>query len=284
MPAHLPRHLFILVALPCNAGMHWALSSLLASPADIGIGVQGHYATAFAFFVSVGLLQHNPYGRYAGTGMLGMGGITACNQLCWVLQEAPAFGAALWALLRHGKSPLSDPGAFLLCLFAAHYFQRSFIFPLLMRGRKPTAVYIYLAAGLYCAFNGHLMSLALLNTSDYRWDPQFVVGVSMFLFGMLANIHCDQHLRSLRQSAQDIGYKIPYSGLFRWVSGANFLSEIIEWGGFAIAARHHAATAFFLAVLGNIGPRAISHHKWYCDKFGDEYIKLGRSALIPYVL
>jgi hypothetical protein len=33
----------------------------------------------------------------------------------------------------------------------------------------------------------------------------------------------------------ETGYKIPHGGLFRLVTGANFLGEIIEWGGWALA-------------------------------------------------
>eukprot|EP01065_Artemidia_motanka_P013857 TRINITY_DN1780_c1_g1_i1.p2 TRINITY_DN1780_c1_g1~~TRINITY_DN1780_c1_g1_i1.p2 ORF type:complete len:296 (+),score=49.29 TRINITY_DN1780_c1_g1_i1:32-889(+) len=285
MPVHLPDGVFLGVAAVCNGLVHCGLAWWLSDASKVGEGVLAHYAVAVSFFVGIGLMQHNPYGRYAGTGVLGLGGVTANNQLCWIMQEAPAFVAAAWALCYHPSR--SVVGTALLCLFAAHYFQRSFVFPLLMRGRKPTAFYVYLCAAGYCGFNGHLMSLALLNMEvgpGRVYEPSFMVGVLMFAVGMYVNIDADQHLRTLRSDPKDTSYHIPRRGMFRWVSGANFFGEILEWGGFALAAQHPAATAFFLTVAGNIGPRALSHHKWYIDKFGEKYTALNRRALIPYVL
>eukprot|EP01062_Namystynia_karyoxenos_P022458 TRINITY_DN18625_c0_g1_i1.p1 TRINITY_DN18625_c0_g1~~TRINITY_DN18625_c0_g1_i1.p1 ORF type:complete len:289 (+),score=74.41 TRINITY_DN18625_c0_g1_i1:77-943(+) len=288
MPYHLPRPAFLLAALLCNAALHWALSSWLASPADVATGAAAHFAVGLSIFLFVGLGQHNPYGRYSGAGVLGMGGLTACSQLCWIMQELPAFCAAFWALLRSGRTPgPADPGALLLALFCAHYFQRTFVFPLLMRGRRPTAFYVYLSAAAYCGFNGHLMALALLSQD---WGPgrsaeaSFVAGVILFAAGMWINIDADQHLRSLRADPADTSYHIPRRGLFRWVSGANFLGEVIEWSGFALAARNAAACAFLATVAGNLAPRAVSHHQWYLDRFGAAYAALNRKALIPFLL
>jgi hypothetical protein len=39
----------------------------------------------------------------------------------------------------------------------------------------------------------------------------------------------------LQRRPGETGYKIPHGGLFRLVTGANFLGEIFEWGGWALA-------------------------------------------------
>ena len=56
------------------------------------------------------------------------------------------------------------------------------------------------------------------------------------------------------------GYSIPRGGLFEFVSGANYLCEMLEWAGFAIAGRNRAAHIFWACVVFNLGPRAVSHH------------------------
>jgi steroid 5-alpha reductase family enzyme len=90
-------------------------------------------------------------------------------------------------------------------------------------------------------------------------------------------------------------------GLFEYVSGANFLGEIIEWLGFALASDSLPGWAFAFYVVCNIGrcvvncktadvftrlsagPRALHHHKWYQQQFGKSY-PAGRKALVPFVL
>ncbi|XP_075921191.1 3-oxo-5-alpha-steroid 4-dehydrogenase 2-like isoform X4 [Petromyzon marinus] len=51
-------------------------------------------------------------------------------------------------------------------------------------------------------------------------------------------------------------------GLFELVSGANFLGEIVEWIGYALATWTFPAFAFAIFTIGCIGPRALHHHRW----------------------
>jgi len=80
-------------------------------------------------------------------------------------------------------------------------------------------------------------------------------------------------------------YKIPPStGLFYFVSAANYTGEIIEWIGFGIACGSLASFAFAVYTMSNLIPRALKHHEWYLQTFGAEYEKLGRKAVIPCLL
>jgi len=71
--------------------------------------------------------------------------------------------------------------------------------------------------------------------------------------------------------------------MFKYVSGANYFGEMVEWMGFAIASWSIPSLAFFVFVCSNIGPRAVHHHRWYKNKFGVEY-PAGRKAVIPFIL
>lgn len=53
----------------------------------------------------------------------------------------------------------------------------------------------------------------------------------------------------------------PTGGMFEYVSGANFLGEITEWVGFALAgcSIHSVAFALFTTVV--LASRAVAHHK-----------------------
>ena len=59
------------------------------------------------------------------------------------------------------------------------------------------------------------------------------------------------------------GHPVIYflGGMFEYVSGANFLGEIVEWAGFAIATWSLPGLAFSFFTCCNIGPRAYQHHK-----------------------
>jgi len=94
------------------------------------------------------------------------------------------------------------------------------------------------------------------------------------------NMMSDEILRNLRKPGET-GYKIPKGGMFRYVSGANFLGEIIEWSGFALATASFEASAFAIFTFCNLAPRAYHHHLWYQNEFKDKYPR--RKALIPFV-
>jgi 3-oxo-5-alpha-steroid 4-dehydrogenase 1 len=66
------------------------------------------------------------------------------------------------------------------------------------------------------------------------------------------------------------------------VSSPNYLGEIIEWTGWAIATWSLAGFSFALYTFANLAPRAFANHRWYRETF-DDYPP-DRKALIPGVL
>jgi hypothetical protein len=59
---------------------------------------------------------------------------------------------------------------------------------------------------------------------------------------------------------------------------------MVEWTGFAIASGlSPAPTCFALFTIANLAPRAWRSHHWYMDRFGAEYARLGRAAVIPLI-
>jgi len=112
---------------------------------------------------------------------------------------------------------------------------------------------------------------------------------------MFINLRADFILRTLRRPGEKC-YKIPHGGMFKYVSCANFLGEIIEWIGYAIYAQSTASLAFALFTAANTIPRAKLHHKyflyffinliiyfrWYLNKFGNNYPQ-DRKAVIPFI-
>lgn len=89
---------------------------------------------------------------------------------------------------------------------------------------------------------------------------QNAIGTLTFITGMVINITSDLILRNLRKNGKS-DYKIPYGGLFEYVSGANYFGECIEWAGYALVTRTLPAFAFAFFTLCNLAPRAYQHHR-----------------------
>ncbi|XP_075907419.1 3-oxo-5-alpha-steroid 4-dehydrogenase 2-like [Nelusetta ayraudi] len=222
------------------------------------------------------------YGRYW------LPGDRCCPaRLGWFLQELPSFLVPLLLLLLVPRADGPDGGYRILLLgaFMFHYFHRSFVFGYLTRGR-PIPLYIVLYAAIFCSFNGflqghHLLHCAPQSTPTWLTGPRRAAGFLLFVLGMIINIHSDHILRNLRKPGETV-YRIPQGGMFRFVSGANFFGEIVEWCGFALAAWSLPAFAFAFFTICSIGPRAYHHHRYYQKRFED--YPSSRKAVIPFIL
>ena len=220
-----------------------------------------------------------PYGRhYTGTGW----GAHISNRIGWVAMELPttvifAFiyftGQAAWELV---------PLVF-LAMWQGHYLHRTLIYSLRTRtsGRK-IPVLIVGSGFLFNTINAYINARFISHLGEYGadWlgDPRFLAGLAIFLFGMALNIHSDNILLRLRSSS-DADYAIPRGGPYRYVSCPNYLGQIIEWAGWALATWSLGGLAFFLYTAANLAPRALSNHAWYRARF-DNY-PVDRKALIP---
>jgi len=114
--------------------------------------------------------------------------------------------------------------------------------------------------------------------TSWIYDPRFLAGFALFLTGFITNRWADRVLQNLRLPGET-SYKIPYGGLYRWISCPNYLGEIIEWSGWALATWSLPGLAFAIWTFVNLAPRAIANHAWYHQNFAD-YPK-ERRALIP---
>ncbi|XP_073331312.1 3-oxo-5-alpha-steroid 4-dehydrogenase 2-like [Pagrus major] len=230
--------------------------------------------------------RHTPYGRYVEPKA------RCCPaRLGWFLQEVPAFLLPLLLLL-FTEEPHTEPATsrhwtgrtLLLCTFMVHYFHRSFIYAFLTRGR-PVPLSIVLYAAIFCSLNGFLQGHHLLHCAQFEdtWltSTRVAAGLLLFVVGMTVNIHSDHILRSLRRPGETV-YRIPHGGMFEFVSGANFLGEIVQWCGYSVAAWSLPTFAFAFFTICSIGPRAYQHHRDYQRRFED--YPRSRRALIPFIL
>jgi len=222
-----------------------------------------------------------PYGRHTAKGW----GPGMNNRLAWFLMELPAL--VLFAFLSINSKHSFDIALLTaLALWIFHYTHRVLIFPLRIRSKgKKMPVLIMIFALFFNLINGFINGywfgrLSQGYSPDWTSDPRFIAGLSLFVLGMITNLFHDRILIKLRRFGN--GYKIPYGGLFRFVSCPNFLGEIVEWGGFALLTWCLPSFSFFLWTVVNLLPRALDHHRWYRRNF--ENYPQDRKAVIPYLI
>lgn len=220
-----------------------------------------------------------PYGRhYAGTGW----GPSISAKLAWIVMELPA-PVVFLAVFVSGKHAFGIVPLVFLAMWQVHYVNRTFVFPFRVRARGRKTPLVVVASGFFFnALNAYINARFVSAFGEYAtaWlaDPRFLLGVGVFVAGLALNLHADNTLLHLRRPGET-GYSIPDGGGFRFVSCPNYLGEILEWLGWAIATWSPAGLAFLLFTIANLAPRARSNHRWYRETFNN--YPPHRRALIP---
>ena len=217
------------------------------------------------------------------------------NKIGWMLMECPVFLVVLyfWA-----KSPVRFDVPYLLffLFFELHYLHRTFIAPLLMRGKSKMPLAIMFFSVAFNLINGFLQGKWLfelapehpdyqvLYTNAWLTDWRFILGAVLFFGGMAINWQSDYIIRHLRKPG-DTKHYLPKGGLYNYVTSANYLGEIIEWMGWAMLTWSLAGFVFFFFTMSNLVPRSNSIYKKYQNEFADEFEarrpKLKR--ILPYI-
>ncbi len=259
-------------------------------PAHIPLIAIGWIALAILLF-PIQLFITAPYGRHAGT----FRGLTLPNRLGWIIMEVVSplvFGYFFLS----GDNPKTTPMWVFFGLWTAHYLHRSLIFPFRLQTRgKRIPLMIVLSAMLFNVVNGWLNGDWLgaagpVYPESWLQDPRFILGLLIFLAGAGINLWADTQLINLRKKnrpsnaggAGEGGYVIPRGGLFDRVSCPNHFGEMVEWTGFAVMCWNLPALSFAVWTVANLLPRALSHHRWYREKFA-EYPG-SRKAVWPGIL
>ncbi|KAI5567871.1 hypothetical protein BDE02_13G120300 [Populus trichocarpa] len=241
-------------------------------------------------FIALRFFQF-PYGKHNRLGW----GPTIPPPLAWFIMESPSTLLPL-ILFPFGHHFTNLKALVLMSPYLLHYFHRTFIYPLrIYQSTSQQNTKTTIGFPLILTFNGFLTQA--LNTyiqarwvshykSDYDSDGglfwwKFFGGLVVFLWGMRINMWADTALLVLKRESG--GYKVPRGGWFELVTCPNYFGEIVEWLGWAVMTWSWAGFGFFLYTCSNLVPRACANHKWYLQKFGEDYPK-NRKAVIPFVV
>ena len=214
-------------------------------------------------------------------------GLSINNKVAWILMEAPVFFVMLYMWASNGAST-ALPSFLAFLLFELHYFQRSFIFPMLMKGKSRMPIAIMLMGITFNVINGLLIGTSLFvfppslfnEGIAYLAHPTAILGIAIFFVGMAINLHSDHVIRHLRQPG-DTRHYLPQKGFYRYVTSANYFGELVEWTGFALLCSTPAAWLFVLWTAANLVPRAAAIHRHYREEFGEAVGT--RKRVIPFV-
>ena len=235
-----------------------------------GMMIAGASAFVALFFVVA------PYGRHTRAGW----GPTIPDRLGWALMESPSlvlFGAIFFSGPHRGEPlPLA-----LWAMWTLHYANRTVVYPLRIKSNKRMPIAIVAMAIVFNTTNATMNATWITALGTYgALSPRFVLGAALFACGMFVNMDADRRLFALRASQN--GYAIPRGGLYELVSCPNYLGEITEWIGWAIASWSLGGLAFALFTIGNLAPRALANHAWYKRTFAD--YPPARRALVPWII
>lgn len=224
----------------------------------------------------------------AGYGMLfdRKWGFPIPNRVAWVCMEAPVFFVMLWLWSTSDRQFETAPLLFFL-FFELHYIQRSFIFPLLIKGNSKMPAGIMCMGITFNLLNGYMqgewlfhLAPADMYTTNWLTTPQFIIGTVLFFTGMGINLQSDYIIRHLRKPG-DTKHYLPKGGMFNYVTSANYFGEIIEWCGFAILTWSASGAVFAWWTIANLVPRANTIYYKYKATFGNEIGN--KKRVIPFL-
>lgn len=207
------------------------------------------------------------------------------DKLGWVVMEIPTV-IIYFIYYIIGDHNIGLMSQIFLLIWMLHYCQRTFIFPLLIRGKRPMPITIIILGITFNGINTYLQARWLYHfsnpyTNEWIINPLFIIGMIIFFIGFVINLHSDHIIRNLRQPGET-EFRIPYGGMFKYVSSPSYFGEITEWIGWAIMTWSIPGLIFAVWTFANLAPRARSTHKWYIKTFSD--YPSNRKALIPFII
>ncbi|KAK9688296.1 hypothetical protein K7432_014450 [Basidiobolus ranarum] len=231
----------------------------------------------------------SPYGMLANNVPLG----TVPGKLGWMIMEAvsPIVYLLSFFVTSSTQSPQPTLTSYIfLGLWLTHYINRSFITVWRSPYRSPIPVIPFLSGIFFNIGNGYMngrwVGVFGYYPKSHLLSGHFLLGVSIFLLGLIGNIQSDNILMKLRSNyhvdKEKNKYKIPYGLYFNYLSCPHYFFEILEWSGYAIATNSIPAFLFALCTASNLIPRAIQIHQWYKTTF-IQY-PTSRKAIIPLIL
>lgn len=113
---------------------------------------------------------------------------------------------------------------------------------------------------------------------------QVQVGAALMACAELANLLVHLQLSGMRKVEGSKERAVPGGPLFALVSCPNYTAEILSWVGFSIMTQIAFSYAFTVVGFLQMSEWALKKHRNYITSSNGEYKKLGRKAIVPFLL
>ncbi|EGV61752.1 3-oxo-5a-steroid 4- dehydrogenase [Yamadazyma tenuis] len=122
----------------------------------------------------------------------------------------------------------------------------------------------------------------LFRTNDLSADWVILLSL-VFVFFEGANYVTHRNLSLIRERDPK-NYQIPYGFGFNWVTCPNYFFEVMAFLTLGVMSGNWSYFVFILVGGVQMYVWAVGKHKRYLKTFGNEYRKLNRKVMIPYLL
>jgi very-long-chain enoyl-CoA reductase len=109
------------------------------------------------------------------------------------------------------------------------------------------------------------------------------IGLIIFILSEIGNLICHIMLSNMRPKEGSTKRDIPRGFLFEYVACPNYTYEVASWIGFSIMTQIPFSYLFTLVGFLQMRDWAMKKHRQYKKDFPEEYPKLGRKAIIPFI-
>jgi len=111
--------------------------------------------------------------------------------------------------------------------------------------------------------------------------PYFWIGLVICPVGQFINSYHHYLLSALRKEGE-LRYKVPYGGLFEYVSCPHYLGELLTFFGFALITSHLILYIHLAVIAVFLIGRSYNTTQWYRQKIRESYPK-NRKHIIPFI-
>ena len=210
------------------------------------------------------------------------------DTFAWIFQEFPTLAISMFYTLNYFlySEKINYIKFIFISFYNLHYIHRTLIYPFkLLSKSKKMPIDIVIMAFTFNIFNATMINRSIFLFSEYNsqifFTRSFYFGSLLYFLGMFINLYHDYYILNEKKKRNG-NYFIPKSFLFNYISCPNYLGEIIEWIGFAIASQNSCAFLFAISTFSNLFPRALTHNEWYRAKFKEYPNNI--KAIIPYLI